>query len=128
MLSDLNKTKNKKILVAEDDEVNFLLVEEILEKYRFQIIHAITGIEAIELCNRHEDIELVLMDIKMPEMSGLEATRKIKEFRPDLPIVAQTAYAMTTDKKNALEAGCTDYLAKPIRILELENIIKKYFQ
>jgi len=83
------------------------------------------GIEALEICKANP-IDLVFMDIKMPEMDGYEATKLIKEFMPDLPVIAQTAYALPDEKQRALSAGCDNYITKPIRIAELEKMINKY--
>jgi len=78
------------------------------------IIRAVNGIEAVELCKSNPDIDLVLMDLKMPEMDGYEATVLIKEFRPELPIIAQTAYSAKADRSKALACGCSDFISKPI--------------
>lgn len=112
------------ILIAEDEEINYLFLEEILSELELKIIHAKNGLEAVDLCKTNPDIELVLMDIKMPEMNGLEATRLIKEMNQDLPIIAQTAYAMETDKEKAFEIGCNGYLSKPINKNELLKLIR----
>jgi CheY-like chemotaxis protein len=116
------KTKNKSIksetsviLIAEDDESNSSLCQLILKRNYFNYLLAFDGKEALELCLTHPEISLVLMDIKMPVMGGLEATRKIKEFRKNLPIIGVTAYAMTGDREMALEAGCDQYLSKPVK-------------
>ena len=103
------------VLVAEDEQYNFVFLREILSEMNVNIIRANNGLHAVKLCEEHPEIDLVLMDIRMPVMDGYEASQKIKEFRPDLPIIAQTAYAMESDKKKALNAGCDDYVAKPIR-------------
>lgn len=101
----------KKILVAEDNDSNYILMSYILKKYEFE--RAKNGQEAVEMANKNS-YDLVLMDIKMPVMDGLEATRKIKEAHPELPIVALTANAFDSDRQLALEAGCADFLAKPV--------------
>jgi two-component system, cell cycle response regulator DivK len=113
------------ILVAEDDEFNYFYLETILSKAHMGIIRAANGLEAVEQCYNHPEISLVLMDLKMPVMSGFEATRKVRSFRNDLPIIALTAFAMTEDKVKALEAGCDDYLTKPVsKEILLERINK----
>jgi PAS domain S-box-containing protein len=105
----------KSILVAEDDEINFFYLKALLKQNTSaDIIHASNGREAIEKFKETTDIELVLMDIKMPVMDGLEATRQIKTINRDVPVIAITAYAMTGDENKALEAGCDGYLTKPI--------------
>jgi CheY-like chemotaxis protein len=110
--------KNKKlssILVAEDDSVNFLYIKTLLRKITgAEIIHAINGREAIEKFINNPTVDIILMDMKMPEIDGFEATRKIKSINPEIPIIAVTAYAMIGDEKRILEAGCDEYLCKPI--------------
>lgn len=115
-----------KILVAEDDEVNFILLEEILSRFPYKVVRAITGLEAVKFCKEDPEIRLVLMDIKMPRMNGLEATKLIRQFNTELPIVAQTAYAMSGDKIEAIDAGCNDYLPKPLNINDIKDILIKY--
>lgn len=114
------------ILVAEDEDYNFYLVEEILESYNYKIIRALSGLEAVQLCKTNADIALVIMDIKMPYMDGYEATRLIKNVRPQLPIIAQTAYAFESDRQKALDAGCNDYISKPLDCDLLITIIQSY--
>jgi PAS domain S-box-containing protein len=114
------------ILIAEDDDTNYFFLETALSKENAKLIRATNGLQAVEICMNNQAIQLVLMDIKMPVMNGYDATRKIKENRPDLPVIVQTAYAMNEDRKKANEAGCDDYIAKPIRITELLKIVSKY--
>ena len=116
---------NPKILIAEDVESNFLYLSAVLSKIKAKIYWAKNGKEAIEIFNK-EEIDLVLMDLQMPEMNGYEATKIMKAKRPDLPIVAQTAFAMSDDREKALDAGCDDYLAKPIKSKDLLNTVEKY--
>ena len=115
------------ILVAEDEESNFLYLEEILEAYNINIHRAKNGQEALNILKEHPDIDLILMDIKMPVMNGLEATKAIKKLFPDIPVIAQTAYATPEDKKNAKMAGCDDYLVKPIQRSTLIETMDNYF-
>jgi len=112
-LSEIKK-KNLKILIVEDDEISSSLLTKILQNISKTVLHAITGVEAIEVCRNNPDIDLVLMDIRMPKMNGLEATRHIRKFNKDVNIIAQTAYAFTGDSKKAIEAGCNDCISKPI--------------
>jgi len=114
------------ILVAEDDQINYLLIEEILSEKDILVLHTTNGVETIRTCNNHPEIDLILMDIKMPIMNGLEATKQIKKTNPELPIIAQTAYAQSNDRQKALNAGCDDYIAKPIDREELLNLLEKY--
>jgi len=114
------------VLLAEDDSANYLLEEKILKKAGFQVIQAANGKEAVEQCQKNPEIALVLMDLKMPVMDGFEATRKIKAFRNELPIIAVTAFAMNGDEKKALDAGCNDYIAKPIFAKSLLAMLEIY--
>ena len=113
------------ILITEDDESNATLLGIIFDKAYIKFLIAKNGMEAVDLCLSHPEISLVLMDIKMPVMDGLIATRKIKEFSKNLPIIGVTAYAMTGDKEKALEAGCDEYLTKPLKSDLLLATIKK---
>jgi PAS domain S-box-containing protein len=118
-------TKFKTILIAEDDEFSFLFLKEILESPNVEIIHSLNGAEALDYCRERMDIDLVLMDMKMPVMNGMDAAREIRKIRPDLRIIAQTAYAYEKEKKLALEAGCNDYLCKPISLQKLMEVLSK---
>jgi len=120
------KLSKLKILVAEDDEASQLLLKKILGTSAKEIITVRNGLEAIETCRCHKDIDFVLMDIKMPEMDGYEATRQIREFNKSIVIIAQSAYALTGDREKAIDAGCNDYIAKPFGKSALENLISKY--
>lgn len=113
----------QKILIAEDDQNSFYLLKFLLNMYGAEIIHAETGEETIQALLENPDVCLILMDIKMPGMDGLEATEKIRKFNPDVPIIAQTALMFPDEKKKILEAGCNDYILKPIdQVLLLEKI------
>lgn len=114
------------ILIAEDEDINFLYIKEVLKSLNCIILHAKNGVEAVSYCRNDDSIVLVLMDIKMPLMNGFEATKEIRSFKPHLTIIAQTAFALAEDKKRTLECGCTDYIAKPFTREALINIIKKY--
>lgn len=105
---------NKKILIAEDENSNYRFLEMVLTKTNATLIWAKNGMEAIELCKEHKP-DLILMDIKMPKMDGLEATKEIKKIYPEIPIIAQTAFAMENDEYLSLEAGCNSYISKPIK-------------
>ena len=118
--SGMKPSKEKlKILIAEDDEDSFLYLSAIFKKMSPHIYRAITGKEAVDKYNEHPDTDLILMDIKLPEMDGYEATRKIRKQDRNIPIIAQTAYAMAGDSKKAVDAGCNDYITKPIKKKEL---------
>ncbi|MCX6278821.1 MAG: response regulator [Bacteroidetes bacterium] len=114
------------VLLAEDDTSNYFLEEQILKKAGFQVIPATNGKEAVEQCQKHPEIALALMDMKMPVMDGFEATRRIKEFRNNLPIIAVTAFAMSGDEKKALDAGCDDYITKPLVEKNLLKMLESY--
>ena len=108
--------EGKIILIAEDIDWNFRYLEMMLARLnKARVIWAKDGVEAVNTCKDHPEIDLVLMDIQMPEMDGYNATRLIKEFRPDLPIIAHTAYAMHEERELCLSAGCCAYIAKPVR-------------
>ncbi|MCD4682996.1 MAG: PAS domain S-box protein, partial [Bacteroidales bacterium] len=121
-----HEVKKLKILIAEDEEYADLYLTKLLKDYYRKVLHAKTGIEAVDICRNNPDIDLILMDIKMPEMSGYEATRKIREFNKDVVIIAQTAYALTGDRDKAINSGCDDYISKPIEKDELKEIIERY--
>jgi signal transduction histidine kinase/CheY-like chemotaxis protein len=123
---DSNEWEGKKILIAEDDEINYVFISELLKRTGAEIIRASNGLEAINLTESTEDIDLILMDIKMPEINGLEATQYIATIRPALPIIALTAYAMNGDKQKCLNAGCRDYLVKPVLKEELFATLEKF--
>ena len=117
------------VLIAEDGEINFLFLKTVLTKmvdFEFVIYRAKNGKEAVEICEDNGKIDLVLMDIKMPVMDGYDATKRIKKMRPDLPVVAQTAYSTEEDIEKALAAGCDDFLAKPVDRKILRPILDKY--
>jgi PAS domain S-box-containing protein len=120
--------RGKTILVAEDDEISFEYLEALLEKEGAGLIRAADGREAVEAARKHPEIHLALMDIKMPVMDGLEATLQIKAFRPGLPVIAQTAYAILGDREKALEAGCDDYLSKPITRKDLIRVVYQHIR
>ena len=112
---NLEKLNNKEILVVEDVESSFFLLEALLKKFKVKLLWAKNGIEAIEMVRGNSMIELILMDVNMPIMNGFEATAEIKKIRPTLPVIAQTAYANSGDREMAISAGFNEYLEKPIR-------------
>jgi CheY-like chemotaxis protein len=120
------KNGNAEILIVEDDEVNYKFLENLLIKQGFNTKLAYNGQNAIDSVKKFPEIALVLMDIKLPGMDGLEATRKIKELNPKLPVIAQTAYAMSGDKEKVLAAGCDHYISKPISQDQLLELISQY--
>jgi len=118
--------EGKTFLVAEDEEDNFRYLEVALSISNASLIWARNGAEAVDIFNRIENIDLVLMDIKMPEMDGYTATREIKRKNSNVPVIAQTAYAMSEEREKSREAGCDDYIAKPISYDDLLKVIHKF--
>jgi len=123
-----NQIRNLKILIAEDDEISALLLKKAVQLYGKEVLNVRTGVDAVEACLNHSDIDLVLMDIKLLKMDGYEATRKIRQFNTEVIIIAQTAFALNGDQEKAIAAGCNDYISKPINQDLLTALIKKYFQ
>ena len=116
----------KVILIAEDSILNYTYLEALFQKTNVKLLWAKDGKEAIEMCKENQDIDLVLMDIKMPVLNGLEAITEIKKFRKDLPIIVQTAYAMPEDREKSLAVGGDEHLTKPINANELFSAINKF--
>jgi len=114
------------ILIVEDVESNYLYLNAVLTKLDAQIEWVKNGLEAVDFAKEHPETDLILMDLQMPEMNGYDATREIKKIYPEMIIIAQTAFAMSDDRSKALEAGCDDYLAKPIRSKDLLDTVNKY--
>ncbi len=117
------------ILVVEDEEINYLYIQALFEEKthpKFNIIHAKNGKEAVDICLQHKHVDLVLMDLKLPVMGGEEATRKIKLIRPDLPVIAQTAYSSQSNITQALENGCDNFISKPLDKKKLFELISNY--
>lgn len=115
------------ILIAEDEDSNFFVMEILLRQLTVsKVIRAFNGLEAVAYCKSNPEISLVLMDIKMPELDGLEATQQIRGFNNTLPIIAVTAFAMTGDEQKALKAGCNEYVSKPVSMKALLQKLEKY--
>ena len=124
--SDAQPSKpHLKILIAEDDPVGDQYLTILLSELKAEVLHAINGQDAVEICRENPDIDVVMMDIRMPVMDGYEATRQIRAFNREVVIIAQTAFALSGDREKALEAGCNDYLSKPIKKNELMQVIHK---
>ena len=121
-----DERNTKKILVAEDEDSNYELVKIVLQK-RYKLIRAHNGIEAVTM-NEDEHPDLILMDIRMPEMNGLDATRIIKEVSGDTPVVALSAYAFEENIREARAAGCDDFLAKPFKVENLIEMVRKHLE
>ena len=123
--TELLFSRHLNIMVVDDVELNAVLVKEFFETLDISVIYASSGQEAIQTVMNKPDIDLVLMDIKMPRMDGYAATQAIKKIRPDLPVVAQTAYALAGDRQKSINAGCDDYLPKPISRNALFAVIRR---
>ncbi len=128
MIVDLEANYEKVILVAEDDNINFLLLKKILQLRNYTIIRAVNGQEAVTICSTNPAINLVFMDIKMPIMDGYAAFEKIKMFLPNMPIIAQTAHSSIEDKERVLNAGFTDYITKPLDKEKIFQVIDSVFK
>lgn len=105
---------NKLVLLAEDDEASLVYLSELLKIYKAKVIKCSSGLKALNLCVEYPEIDLVLMDMKLPELDGYEATRMIKKMNPTLPIIAVTACAMLEDRRRCKIAGCDGYVSKPV--------------
>jgi CheY-like chemotaxis protein len=115
----------KTVLIAEDEYGNYRYLYELLHSDTLKILHAINGREDLEICKNNDEISLVLMDIKMPLMDGRSAAKAIREFRPNLPIIAQTAYALESERSNYLKIF-DDLIAKPIKRNELKQKMERF--
>ncbi len=129
----LNQARNyvwpgKTILIVEDAQISYELLTKFLKNSQVNFIHAENGEQAIDLCRNNHAIDLVLMDIQLPMMDGLEATNMIKQANPNLPVIAQTANAMEDDRENIINAGCDDYIAKPINKYDLLEKIDNFLR
>lgn len=123
----VDDSNDRLIMVVEDEIYNFLFVEQVLQNEGIRVLHAENGIKAIDMVKENPEIGMVFMDIRMPGIDGYESTMRIKEIRPDLPVIALTALALSGDREKAIESGCDDYLKKPVLKDELLAIIEKIF-
>ena len=123
-----NKIHDLKILIAEDDEASEILQSIMIDEFSKEILKAKTGNEAVALCRSNPDIDLILMDIQMPGLNGYEATRQIRQFNKEVIIFAQTAFGLVGDREKSIEAGCNDYISKPIGKVKLQALIQMYFE
>lgn len=117
-----------KVLIVEDDNISKNFLELLVKPLSREVIIASDGKEAVQLYTENQDIDLILMDMKMLEMDGYEATRQIRKINKDVVIIAQTAYSLVGDRDKSIEAGCNDYITKPIFKDKLMNLINKYFK
>jgi len=120
------KLATRKILIAEDDSSNYMFLESLLRSTEAELIWARNGQQAVDIHAQRDDIDLILMDIRMPEMNGLLATERIRSTDQNIPIIALTAFAFADDMVKSMEAGCTEHLSKPVKIEELKRVLQKY--
>lgn len=118
--------EGKVILIVEDDEISLEFLKELFEPYKIKMLAAYNGRDAVEMCMKDSAIDLVLMDVQLPVMNGKESMQEIKKTRPQLPIIAQTAFAMSGDREKYLKEGFDNYISKPISVQELLTMIEKY--
>lgn len=128
ILKEDNIKEKFKILVVEDDEASRDLISIVVEKFAKEIIEVNCGSDAIEVCRNNADIDLILMDIQLPDMNGYEATGQIRQFNKNVVIFAQTAFALTGEREKAIKMGCNDYISKPINNSKLHELIKQYLR
>ena len=120
--------KNKTVLIAEDEHDSFILLKTMLKKTNINILQAKTGIEVLEILEANDKVDLILMDIQMPGMNGFEATKKIKSENKNIPIIAQTAFALSGERQKCEEAGCDGYITKPINKNRLLELLASYLE
>jgi len=122
----MTDSAKKLVLYVEDEYYNYLVVEKMLKYHNIELLHVENGINAIKIFTEHPEINLVLMDIKIGSMDGITVTKELKKIRPDVKVIAITAYAFSGDKENLLNSGCDDYIAKPVKWNILTETINKY--
>ena len=115
------------VLVVEDNQISFKLIHAVLKQVKANVVHAANGKKAIEACSTDAHFDLVLMDMQMPEVDGLEATRQIKRIRPGLPIVATTANTYDENAMACKEAGCDGFLTKPLQFRKMFELMQSFF-
>jgi CheY-like chemotaxis protein/anti-sigma regulatory factor (Ser/Thr protein kinase) len=115
------------VLVVEDDEVSYQYLTKLLTNIAKEIIWAKDGVEAVEMAKNKSHIDVILMDMLMPNMNGFEATKQIRKFNKDIIIIAQTALALASERDEILASGCNDYISKPVFLAGLKEILSKYF-
>jgi CheY-like chemotaxis protein len=120
--------RDKTILIVEDDHINYQLLEVVLKRTGVNLLHAVTGMDAVRFCQEQPKIDLVLMDVQLPEMNGFEAIRLIKQSQPNIPIIVQTANSMNEEKTRAEEAGCQGFMTKPISLNKFMSEVDRFMQ
>lgn len=123
-----NMEKEILILIVEDESLNSELLEVLLKRKKISYLLAVDGLEAIEMFEKHPEIDLVLLDIKLPNLNGEAVLIKMKELRPDVPIVVQTAYVFEEDKKRFFDIGCDDYISKPLNKELFYEILSRWLK
>ena len=118
--------QGKLILIVEDVEHNYMFFSALLKLTHAEVKITTDGIQAVEFCKNNPNIDIVLMDLKLPKLTGLEAIKEIRKLRPDLPIIAQTAYAWVGQKEKVLNLGANEFLSKPVKRDDLLEVISKY--
>ena len=118
---------DKMVLVVEDNQISFKLIHAVLTQVRTNVVHATNGKKAIEACASGAHFDMVLMDMQMPEVDGLEATRRIKQIRPELPIIATTANTYDETAQACMEAGCDGFLTKPLQFRKMFELMQSLF-
>jgi two-component system, cell cycle response regulator DivK len=118
--------QNKTILVVEDDEINYFYIKTVLSPTGCKVLRVVMGKDVVGVMQEHAEINLVLMDIRLPDINGHEVTKSLRGMGYTLPIIAQTAYAMIGDRELALESGCNDYISKPLSPSQLISLMEKY--
>ena len=118
--------KGKKVLIVEDDFYVVKFLNMALKPLQLSLIHTVNGKDSVDRVKNDPEIALVLMDIKLPLMNGYVATKEIKKIRPELPVIAQTAFALAGDEEKAINAGCDEYITKPLNRKKLITLIQKY--
>ena len=116
------------ILIVEDEQINMMFIKRLLDKYKCKMLQATNGAESIQMVKKHDAIDIVLMDIRMPGMDGFEAIKHIRKIKPDIAIAAVTAYGGASDREACLAAGCLDYLAKPFNRKDLLSMLRRVIQ
>ena len=124
----IGKKQKNTILIVEDDPASIKLVEEMLDDFKITLLASEKGEEAIDMVQKNSKINLVIMDIKLPVMDGFEATKQIKQIKPDLPVIAQTAYGHEVNKQKVNLAGCDDFIVKPIQKEDLRELLHKFLK
>jgi len=118
--------QGKLILIVEDVEHNYMFFSALLKLTHAEVKITTDGLQAVEFCKNNPNIDVVLMDLKLPKMTGLDAIKEIRKLRPDLPIIAQTAYAWVGQKEKVLNLGANEFLSKPVQKDDLLEVISKY--